>query len=150
MTVSDVAELSNVTKSAAPADDKRKSIFQRLSSVGRMVADGLEVESDSDNYEEDAPRPPNEFKSIKPMRMKSMIAKSSGAMNTSMNSSEIFMSTIYENLDEWEEPELQNEYQEAVRTRDRGKDERVDSDSKGKLCFVLTLLFHCYLLFQLV
>lgn len=118
LTVSDVAELSNVTKSAAPADDKRKSIFQRLSSVGRMVADGLEVESDSDNYEEDAPRPPNEFKSIKPMRMKSMIAKSSGAMNTSMNSSEIFMSAIYENLDEWEEPELQNEYQEAVSTTD--------------------------------
>ena len=82
-------------------------MFQRLSSVGRMVVDRLESNYDIENDDEDTQMNTNEYPYIK----KKLVVTNSEVMKSSMNGSNTFMTSIYENLDEWEEPELQDEYQ---------------------------------------
>lgn len=102
--VSDVAELSNVAKRHA---HDRRSMFQGLSSVGRMVVDRLESNYDIEDDDEDTQMNANEYPSIK----KKSVVTNSEVMKSSINGSNTFMTSIYENLDEWEEPELQDAYQ---------------------------------------
>eukprot|EP00751_Fragilariopsis_kerguelensis_P032188 CAMPEP_0170971174 /NCGR_PEP_ID=MMETSP0735-20130129/45067_1 /TAXON_ID=186038 /ORGANISM="Fragilariopsis kerguelensis, Strain L26-C5" /LENGTH=758 /DNA_ID=CAMNT_0011391085 /DNA_START=131 /DNA_END=2406 /DNA_ORIENTATION=- len=113
LVVSDVAELSNNTK--CHVQDRRTTIFQRLSSVGRMVADRLESEYDFDEDEEDTQMGTHEY-TPSSMKKKSLVMKSGGIISSlQLNDSQTsFMTSIYENLDEWEEPELHNEYEVAV------------------------------------
>jgi hypothetical protein len=108
--VSDVAELSNVAKRHA---QDRRSIFQRLSSVGRMVADRLESDYDIEDDDEDTQMNNNEYPPIK----KKSVETNSAFMKSSMNGSNTFLTSIYENLDEWEEPELQDVYQAVSREK---------------------------------
>lgn len=108
--VSDVAELSNVAKRHA---QDRRSIFQRLSSVGRMVADRLESDYDIEDDDEDTQMNNNEYPPIK----KKSVVTNSAFMKSSMNGSNTFLTSIYENLDEWEEPELQDVYQAVSREK---------------------------------
>jgi len=115
LVVSDVAELSNNTK--CHVQDRRTTIFQRLSSVGRMVADRLESEYDFDEDEEDTQMGTHEY-TPSSMRKKSLVMKSGGIISSlQLNDSQTsFMTSIYENLDEWEEPELHNEYEDISTT----------------------------------
>jgi len=117
LVVSDVAELSNTAKSHVL--ERRTTIFQRLSSVGRMVADGLESEYDFDDDDDDEYTQMNTHEyTPSPMKKKSVVMKSGGIISSlNLNNSQTsFMTSIYENLDEWEEPELHDEYQDISTT----------------------------------
>ena len=105
LTLGEVAELSNdVTQNQM---NGKKSMFQRMSSVGRMVVDRLE--SDFGDMDDDATQvsgeafvPKKSFSKPNPKVMTSAFI--AGRSST-------FMTAIYENLDEWEEPELQDKFE---------------------------------------
>ena len=99
----DVTELSNVVNGQA---NDRKTLFRRLSSVGRMVVDRLESDYNSDFDDKDEAQ-----MNSGAFAPKKTLVESKPRVMKSINGSSAFMTTIYERLDEWEEPELQDEYE---------------------------------------
>lgn len=109
----EIADLSDV---ASRNKSKKKSVFQRMSSVGREVIDklgesssftededGTEVESDSDSLIQPQKGPTRNM--ISGVRKKTMNHGTRSLMRSSNRGS-----TVYDHLDEWEEPELQSEF----------------------------------------
>ena len=109
----EIADLSDV---ASRNKSKKKSVFQRMSSVGREVIDklgesssftededGTEVESDSDSLIQPRKGPTRNM--ISGVRKKTMNHGTRSLMRSSNRGS-----TVYDHLDEWEEPELQSEF----------------------------------------
>jgi len=103
LTLGEVAELSH--DATQNQMNGRKSMFQRMSSVGRMVVNRLE--SDFGDMDDDATQVSGEA-----FVPKKSFSKPNPKVTTSAfiagRSSSTFITTIYENLDEWEEPELQD------------------------------------------